>query len=119
MTVLAILGVVVAVVLVIARERRIYKANKAFKAQAVYQVTPPGPRWWQVLLANVIYAALIVAMVLALVRLAKTDDTTPGPTGPLDGTTDGLSPAGPTSATQPQASHSSSSNSSVPKGASR
>lgn len=113
MTVLAILGVVVAVVLVIARERRIYKANKAFKAQAVYQVTPPGPRWWQVLLANVIYAALIVAMVLALVRLAKTDDTTPGPTGPLDGTTDGLSPAGPTS------SHSSPSNSSVPKGASR
>ncbi|WP_194917506.1 hypothetical protein [Catenulispora rubra] len=116
MTVLATLGVVVAVVWVIARERRIYKANKAFKAQAVYQVTPPGPRWWQVLLANVIYAALIVAMVLALVRLTQNDDTTPGPTGPLDGTTDGSNPAGPTS---PSPSHSSSSNSSVPKGASR
>ena len=116
MTVLAILGAVLALVLVIARERRIYKANKAFKAQAVQVVSPPAPRWWQTLLANLIVGALIAAALIALVRMVPADDTTPGPTAPTDGGPDGLSPAGPTSATP---SHSSSSNSSAPKGASR
>ncbi|GAA1954694.1 hypothetical protein [Catenulispora subtropica] len=110
MTGLTILVAVVAMVLVIGRERRIYKANKAFRAAAVQVVSPPGPRWWQVALSNLIYAALIGALLLALVRLVPANDTTPGPSTPLDGTTDG---SGPSTGT---AHSSASSNSSTPKG---
>ena len=82
----AVLALVAALVFVVARERRIYKRNKAFTAQAVQVVAPPGPRWWQTLLANLIVGALIAAAVLALLRYVPTDNTTPGPATPLDGT---------------------------------
>lgn len=108
--VLAILGAIAAVVLVIARERRIYKANKAFHATAVQVVSPPGPRWWQVALSNLIWAALIGALLLALFRMVPAEDTTPGPSTPLDGSTDGPGPAGATHVTT---------HSSAPNGVSR
>src|SRR5437763_657780 len=46
----AVLALVAALVFVIARERRIYKRNKAWRATAVQVVAPPAPRWWQPLL---------------------------------------------------------------------
>jgi hypothetical protein len=85
----AALAAVAALVFVVARERRIYKRNKAFTAQAVQVVAPPAPRWWQPLLANLIVGALIAAAVLALLHHAPGDGTTPGPATPLDGGTDG------------------------------
>jgi hypothetical protein len=110
MTAWAVLAAVVAIVFVVARERRIYKRNKAWHATAVHVVSPPGARWWQVGLSNLIYAALIGALLLALFRLAPTDDTTPGPSTPLDGSTDGTGPTGATNTT---------SHSSTPNGVSR
>lgn len=115
MIALAVVAAVIALVWVIARERRIYKANKAFTAQSVQVVSPPAPRWWQPLMANLIVGALIAAAVLALLRYLPADDTTPGPTTPLDGgATDGTAPAA-----RHASSSSSSSSSSAPKGASR
>jgi len=111
---LAILVAVVVVVLVIARERRIYKANKAFKAAAVQLVSPPGPRWWQVALSNLLWAAITGALLVALFRLVPADDTTLGPSAPLDGPTNGATPAGPTGQAHPTTS-----SSTVPKGASQ
>ena len=109
-----ILVAVVVMVLVIARERRIYKANKAFKAQAVQLVSPPGPRWWQVALSNLLWAAITGALLVVLFRLVPADDTTPGPSTPLDGSTDGATPTGPTGHAYPTTS-----TSTAPKGASR
>ena len=114
MSALAVLAAVVVVVLVIARERRIYKANKAFRATAVQVVSPPGPRWWQVALSNLLWAAITGALLLALFRLVPADDTTPGPSTPLDGPTDGATPAGGTGHAHPATS-----TSTAPKGASR
>ena len=82
------LAAVGAVVFVVARERRIYKQNKTWRATAVQVVAPPAPRWWQPLLANLIVGALIAAAVLALLRYAPGDGTT-DPSTPLDGGTDG------------------------------
>jgi hypothetical protein len=110
----AVLAAVGAVVFVVARERRIYKRNKAWRATAVQVVAPPAPRWWQPLLANLIVGALIAAAVLALLRYAPGDGTTPGPSTPLDGGTDGTglpNPAG--GATHTPTSHS------TPNGGSR
>ncbi|MEY9861016.1 hypothetical protein ABH935_006654 [Catenulispora sp. GAS73] len=95
---------------IVARERRIYKRNKTFRAQAAQLVTPPVPRWWQSLLTSLILGALMAAAFLALLRFAPTGDTTPGPPTPLDGTPS----VGPSDATHTPTSHSS-----TPKGASR
>jgi len=99
----AVLAAMAAAVFVVARERRIYKRNKAWRATAVQVVAPPAPRWWQPLLANLIVGALIAAAVLALLRYAPGDGSTPGPIAPLDGGTDGTgSPAhAPTSHSTP------------------
>ena len=114
MSALAVLALVVAVMFVVIRERRIYKRNKAFTTQAVQVVAPPAPRCWQPLLANLIVGVLIAAAVLALLRYAPGDGTTPGPNTPLDGGTDGTgtpNPAG--SPTHAPTSHS------TPNGGSR
>jgi hypothetical protein len=91
-----VLALAAALVFVAARERRIYKRNKAWRATAVQVVAPPAPRWWQPLVANLIVGALIAAAVLALLRYAPGDGTTPGPTTPLDGGTDGTGTPTPT-----------------------
>ena len=92
----AVLALVAALVFIVVRERRIYKRNKAWRATAVQVVAPPAPRWWQPLLTNLIVGALIAAAVLALLRYAPGDGTTPGPATPLDGGTDGTGTPSPT-----------------------
>ena len=110
----AVLALVAAIVFVVARERRIYKRNKAWRATAVQVVTPPAPRWWQPLLANLIVGALIAAAVLALLRYAPGDGSTPGPATPLDSGTDETGTPTPTDGTaHTPASHS------IPDGGSR
>ncbi|MBS2538849.1 hypothetical protein KGQ20_39495 [Catenulispora sp. NF23] len=93
---LAILAAVMIGVGVIAREARIYKRNKAFRATPVMLVGPSGPRWWQNLLGTLFAAAVFIAAGLAVLHMLPAPGTTTGPTTPLGGisvTTDPMTPA--------------------------
>lgn len=104
MVVLGVLAAVVIGVVVIARESRIYKQNKSFRATPVMLVGPAGPRWWQNLLGTLAFAAVFIALGLAVLHAGTASDTTPGPTTPPGGISLTPAPAGPAGAVAPSLS---------------